>query len=283
MDQPAALAIFESLSSGIRLDVFRLLVRAGPDGVVAGEIATALDLPPSSLSFHLRTLTQSGLLTVEQKGRFLRYRANLPAVTEVIGFLTENCCSGAATKCAAVPAAHARVPSCIPSSPVRSGAPKVNVLFLCAANSCPSILAEAIFNAFAPAGTRAMSAGSQPAGYVHPRALALLAREGIAIQGLHSKSWDALPAVPDVVITLCPSVAGEPGPASLASAMRVHWAVADPAKARGSAVEINAAFEHGYRTLRTRIEAFLALPEDLATREPAAFRSELDRIGKLAA
>jgi len=112
MDQKSALAIFESLSSGVRLDVFRLLVKAEPHGIVAGEIASALDIAPSSLSFHLRTLTQAGLLRAEQEGRFLRYRANLALMTEVIGFLTENCCSGVPEGCHPARALAAQVPDC---------------------------------------------------------------------------------------------------------------------------------------------------------------------------
>lgn len=76
----------------------------------------------------------------------------------------------------------------------------MNVLFLCTGNSCRSILAEATFNALAPAGLRAMSAGSDPTGYMHLRALALLAREGIATDGYRSKSWHELPVAPDLVI-----------------------------------------------------------------------------------
>lgn len=76
----------------------------------------------------------------------------------------------------------------------------MNVLFLCTGNSCRSILGETTFSYLAPAGWKAMSAGSQPAGYVHPRSLALLAREGIATDGYFSKSWDNLPATPDIVI-----------------------------------------------------------------------------------
>lgn len=156
----------------------------------------------------------------------------------------------------------------------------MNVLFLCTGNSCRSILAEATFNALAPAGQRAVSAGSQPTGYVHPRALALLAREGIATDGYHSKSWNALPVTPDVVITVCASAAGESCPVYLAPVPRAHWGVDDPAKATGSDAEIDAAFEHAYRILRARIEAFLALPADLAERDPAAFKAELARIGE---
>ena len=114
MDQSEALAVFESLSSGIRLDVFRLLVKAGPQGAVAGEIAAALDVAPSSLSFHLKALTQSRLLTVEQEGRFLRYRANLAVIDGVIAFLTEDCCNGMPEACASVKEVRTRLPGCMP-------------------------------------------------------------------------------------------------------------------------------------------------------------------------
>lgn len=157
----------------------------------------------------------------------------------------------------------------------------MNVLFLCTGNSCRSILAEATFNALAPAGMRAMSAGSRPAGYVHPRSLALLAREGIATGAYYSKSWNDLPVTPDVVITVCASAAGETCPVYLAPVPRAHWGVDDPAKASGSDAEIDAAFDTAYRILRHRIEAFLALPADLGRRDPAAFQTELQRIGSL--
>ncbi len=94
MNTKNATSIFESLSSGIRLDAFRLLVRNSPNGMVAGEIATALNVPPNNLSFHLKALTQNGLATVEQEGRFLRYRANIPLMLELIAYLTEECCAG---------------------------------------------------------------------------------------------------------------------------------------------------------------------------------------------
>ena len=157
----------------------------------------------------------------------------------------------------------------------------MNVLFLCTGNSCRSILAEATFNHLAPAGWRAMSAGSQPTGQVHPRSLALLAREGIATAGLASKSWDALPTVPDIVITVCASAAGETCPAYLGPAMRAHWGVDDPAKATGTDAQIDAAFERAYRVLRARIEAFLALPLDELKADRERLKRELDRIGSL--
>ena len=125
------------------------------------------------------------------------------------------------------------------------------------------------------------SAGSKPAGYVHPRSLALLQREGISTEGCHSKSWDALPVTPDIVITVCGSAAGETCPAYLGPVLRTHWGVEDPAHATGTDAEIDAAFMTAWRILRHRIEAFLALPLDALQHDRAALKRELDRIGAL--
>ena len=157
----------------------------------------------------------------------------------------------------------------------------MNVLFLCTGNSCRSILGEATFNHLAPPGWKAMSAGSRPTGQVHPRSLALLAREGISTEGYHSKSWDDLPVTSDIVITVCASAAGETCPAYLGPVLRTHWGVDDPAHATGSDAEIDAAFLHAYRTLRARIEAFFALPLAELQRDRTRLKVELDRIGTL--
>jgi arsenate reductase (thioredoxin) len=157
----------------------------------------------------------------------------------------------------------------------------MNILFLCTGNSCRSILVEATFNHLAPAGWRALSAGSHPTGQVHPRSLALLAREGISTQGAHSKSWDSLPATPDIVVTVCASAAGETCPAYLGPALRTHWGVDDPAHATGTDAEIDAAFMRAYRILRARIEAFFALPLTTLGRDKSALKAALDRIATL--
>jgi arsenate reductase len=157
----------------------------------------------------------------------------------------------------------------------------MNVLFLCTGNSCRSILGEAAFNHLAPAGWKAMSAGSRPAGYVHPRSLALLAREGIASDGYYSKSWDTLPATPDIVITVCASAAGETCPAYLGPVLRSHWGVEDPAHATGTDEQIDAAFTTAYRILRARIEAFAALPLEELKHDRPRLKAELDRIGAI--
>ncbi len=99
MEKQLATTLFESLASGVRLDIFRLLVKNAPDGLVAGEIATLLALPPTNLSFHLKALTQAGLLGVIQEGRYQRYRANLPLMQELIAYLTAECCTGNPAQC----------------------------------------------------------------------------------------------------------------------------------------------------------------------------------------
>lgn len=159
----------------------------------------------------------------------------------------------------------------------------MNILFLCTGNSCRSILAEATFNHLAPAGWHAISAGSKPTGQVHPRSLALLAREGIPTEGYHSKSWEGLPVTPDIVVTVCGSAAGETCPAYLGPVLRTHWGVEDPAHASGTDAEIDAAFMQAYRTLRARIEAFLALPLETLQGDKARLKLELDKIGLLGA
>ncbi len=99
MDQLSALSVFESLSSGVRLDIYRLLVKTGPEGLVAGEIASTLAVPPTNLSFHLKALTHAQLVAVVQEGRFQRYRANLGLMQELIAYLTEECCAGHPEQC----------------------------------------------------------------------------------------------------------------------------------------------------------------------------------------
>jgi ArsR family transcriptional regulator, arsenate/arsenite/antimonite-responsive transcriptional repressor len=99
MDRSRATTIFESLASSLRLDVYRLLVRAGTEGMVAGQIGTTLDVPPTNLSFHLKALAHADLVTVEQEGRYQRYRANLALMPELIGWLTEECCAGRPEMC----------------------------------------------------------------------------------------------------------------------------------------------------------------------------------------
>jgi arsenate reductase len=159
----------------------------------------------------------------------------------------------------------------------------VNVLFLCTGNSCRSLISEAVFNHLAPRGWHAISAGSQPTGKLNDRALALLAGKGISTEGYYSKSWDALPVTPDIVVTVCASAAGEACPAYLGPVLRTHWGVDDPSHVTGSEAQIGAAFEHAYAILRARIDAFIALPLDALKADRALLKLALDGIGRIGA
>ncbi len=92
MESKKVSKIFEALSSDIRLELFRLLVRNAPDGLVAGDIAQQLDIPSTNLSFHLKAIVHSGLVHVEREGRFMRYKANIPLMLEIVAYLTSECC-----------------------------------------------------------------------------------------------------------------------------------------------------------------------------------------------
>ncbi|WJY17270.1 arsenate reductase ArsC [Pectobacteriaceae bacterium CE90] len=156
----------------------------------------------------------------------------------------------------------------------------MNVLFLCTGNSCRSILGEAIFNQLAPEGWHAMSAGSNPTGQVHPRSIALLQHEGISTEGYYSKSWENLPAIPDIVISVCGNAANETCPAYLGPVLRTHWGVEDPAHATGTDEEIDASFMQAYKILRARIEALFALPLNELQHDKTALKTAMDEIAQ---
>jgi ArsR family transcriptional regulator len=104
MDSDAAIVALGALAQEHRLALFRLLVRAGEDGMPAGAIADCLGIPNSSLSFHLAQLREAGLISQERQHRSLIYRANYPAMNGLVDYLTENCCGG--TECPAVAASR---------------------------------------------------------------------------------------------------------------------------------------------------------------------------------
>lgn len=89
-----AIKALAALAQGTRLGVYRLLVQRGPEGLPPGAIAEKLDVPNATLSFHLKELSQAGLVSARQEGRFIYYAANYSAVNALVGYLTENCCGG---------------------------------------------------------------------------------------------------------------------------------------------------------------------------------------------
>jgi len=94
MEKATVISALAALAQETRLDIFRLLVRAGPEGIAAGAIADAIGIPSATLSFHLKELKNAGLALCERDGRSLIYSPNFAAVEGVVGFLTENCCQG---------------------------------------------------------------------------------------------------------------------------------------------------------------------------------------------
>lgn len=94
MKSTDAVTALAALAQASRLAIFRLLVEAGPEGLIVSQIAERLEIAPATLSFHLKTLTQAGLLSSRQESRFIYYAANYPTMDELIAFLTDNCCSG---------------------------------------------------------------------------------------------------------------------------------------------------------------------------------------------
>src|SRR5437764_14901297 len=103
MEQVDAVAALAALAQDNRLDVYRLLVQAGPDGLPAGSVAGALELAPNTLTFHFDRLRQAGLVTVRRAGRSMIYAARYDTMNALLGYLTENCCKGAPDAC--IPAA----------------------------------------------------------------------------------------------------------------------------------------------------------------------------------
>jgi len=157
-----------------------------------------------------------------------------------------------------------------------------NVLFLCTGNSARSILGEAILNRRGRSNFRAYSAGSHPAGRVHPYALKQLESAGLAVEGLRSKSWDefAKPGAPQMhfVFTVCDSAAAEVCPVWPGQPVTAHWGVPDPAGVVGSPDEIAWAFRDAFVTLGRRIDLFLSLPMEKL--DALAVKKEVDRIGR---
>lgn len=157
----------------------------------------------------------------------------------------------------------------------------MNILVLCTGNSARSILLESLLNGLGNGRVDAFSAGSQPAGKVHPQSISLLQSEGFDVSHLRSKSWDefagnASPEM-DLVITVCSSAAGESCPIWPGVPLRAHWGVEDPAAAPKE--QQAAAFRAAFDTLREKAVALLALP--LETMNSAELKKDLDRIGRL--
>jgi arsenate reductase (thioredoxin) len=156
-----------------------------------------------------------------------------------------------------------------------------NVLFLCTGNSARSIMAEALLNRLGKGRSQVFSAGSHPAGRVHPMALATLEQNHLPTQQARSKSWDefATADAPHMhfVFTVCDNAAQEVCPIWPGQPMTAHWGIADPATVDGSEEDKERAFQLAFRELSARIGIFTSLR--LEALDQLALQHQLDAIG----
>ncbi len=135
----------------------------------------------------------------------------------------------------------------------------LKVLILCTGNSCRSVMAEALINDLGQGRYQAWSAGSVPAGFVHPKSIETLNRHGINPGQPRSKSWNEFAEQSfELVITVCDQAAGESCPLFPGNPKKLHWSTPDPAKVTGSDANIDAAFDKVYFMLKNRVEEILS-------------------------
>lgn len=152
----------------------------------------------------------------------------------------------------------------------------MKILYICTHNRCRSILSEAITRHLASDLIEARSAGSQPAGEVHPTSLKALRAAGIDTSGLQSQSWDELESfAPDLVVTVCDSAAGESCPLWFGKALKVHWGLEDPSKLTGTEEEIDAAFGASIALISERVTAL----KTIATLDKSEWAAALADLG----
>lgn len=153
----------------------------------------------------------------------------------------------------------------------------MKILYICTHNRCRSILSEAITNHLAKGKLQAFSAGSQPAGQVHPLSLKYLAEKGISTERLKSQSWDDFELEqPDIVVTVCDSAAAEACPVWLGDTVKIHWGLPDPSKLQGSEQEVRDAFYTVINTIEQRVQKLLDLDlEPLTKTERQALLDQL--------
>jgi arsenate reductase len=145
-----------------------------------------------------------------------------------------------------------------PDAPEEALPTTKKVLVLCTGNSCRSVMSEALINSLVAGRYLAVSAGSAPAGYVHPQSIETLRSHGVQLAEPRSKSWDEFANTAfDMVITVCDQAAKESCPVFLGAYDKKHWSIPDPAKAEGSVQQIQAAFDDAFALIKARIETEL--------------------------
>lgn len=238
-------------------------MRRLPDAVPAGEIASALDLKPSTASVYLSVLNEAKLISQRRIGTSLQYRASTQATAELIDFLVTDCCRGRPELCPPFTNPSAQGKQAMSGS-------SYNVLFICTGNSARSIFAETILRDLEGSQFTAYSAGTTPGSELNPLAVEMLQSKGHEVSKLRSKHISEFqsPDAPkmDFVFTVCNRAANEECPAWEGQPISGHWGLPDPVQAPGSLAERRLAFQQTYGALNNRIKAFTALPFDTHNR-----------------
>ncbi|MEM7710325.1 MAG: helix-turn-helix domain-containing protein, partial [Pseudomonadota bacterium] len=241
-----------SLAHPQRLAIFRLLVRRFPDAVPAGEIATVLDLRPSTLSAYLANLLSARLVGQTRAGTSLLYRADTDGIAAFTEDLFIDCCGGRPDLCPTLPTPR-------PIGDVTMS-DRYNVLFICTGNSARSIFAETLMRSQYGDRFAVHSAGTRPQSELNPFAVDLLRAKGHDVSALRAKhvsefQGEGAPTL-DFVFTVCNLAANEECPSWDGQPIRAHWGMPDPVKAEGTHAEKSLAFQQAYGALKHRIEAF---------------------------
>jgi protein-tyrosine-phosphatase/DNA-binding transcriptional ArsR family regulator len=263
MDQQNAVTALAALAHDNRLSIFRLLVKCGPSGMAAGDIARVVGISATALSFHLKELVHAGLIHSWRDGRFVRYSVEVGGVRNFFAFLTEDCCTGHPEFCKADFSGEPGSRPDVTWEDRVNNDEAYNVLFLCTHNSARSVIAECLMNSLGQSAFSAHSAGSTPRGKVNPFAIKILKNHGHKTAGLRSKSWDEFTgdstATIDFVFTLCDDAAAETCPVWPGNPITEHWGMPDPSAATGTDGNKLAAFANTYSLLHHHVDKFVNL------------------------
>ncbi len=272
-----ALQQLSALAHPQRLSVFRLLMRRHPQAVPAGDIALALDVPRSTLSPYLSALNRADLISQQREGTSLLYRANMEGAGILIDYLLCDCARGR-------PGLSSLFDGLGDAPLMSEEKAQLRVLFLCTGNSARSILAEVLLRDLGEGRFASFSAGTVPNGTVHPMALRILQAKGHAVDGLSSKTPEAvLQGIDpmDLVLTVCDSAASEECPILPGYPLACHWGLPDPSQVTESEAAQWRAFEETYSAIAQQVTQLVALP--LETLNRAHLQEQIDQIASASA
>lgn len=226
MEIQSVLNAFGALSQESRLNVFRLLVQRGPDGLAAGTIAAQLGITPATMSHHLEQLSQAGLVSSRREGRSIIYSAKYDTMQNLINFLMENCCEGKIDCCNETTTCNENTACNETTVGNETKRKAIKVIFACVHNAGRSQMAASFFNLYCnQTKAFALSAGTNPGTNVHAEVLAVMKEEGLDLSNIKPQLLtDKLAEEAEMLITMgcgetCPMIPG---------LKRADWGLPDP-------------------------------------------------------